>query len=359
MRGHVSSPLARAAVRAAQAVAPSNIAFIKYWGAADLDRAIPLNASLSMTLTRSVSQCDVEPVAAARDEVWLRTDEGEEEPAPEGFTDRVRRHLERLRSWSGRDDRFRVGAWNSFPTGAGLASSASGFAALTLAAMRAWELDPDSSTLSLLARRSGSGSAARSVLGGFVQWPCFRPPTGSAQETPVIDPEGPAVQLAPASHWDLRDVICIIDPTPKATSSRDGHRRAASSPHMSERLRILPSRFERVQRAIHDRDIATLGETIEEEAVELHLVAMSSRPPIFYWQPGTLEVMAEVGRLREDGVPAYFTIDAGPNVHVICPEESEQDVCRRLGSLAAVRRLIRDRVGDGGKPEVLGSAVSP
>ena len=346
----MKAPLPHAAARAAQAVAPANIAFIKYWGAADLDRAIPLNASLSMTLHCSVSRCELDPRPAPDDEVWLRADDGEAHPAPPGFSSRVCRHLDGLRGWSGRSDRFRVGAWNSFPTGAGLASSASGFAALTRAAMEAWDLDPDPETLSLLARGSGSGSAARSVLGGFVQWPGCEPAAGSEAGPSGFDPEGPAVQLAPASHWDLRDVIAIIDPTPKAISSRDGHRRAATSPHMEARLRTLPSRLGRARTAIRERDMEALGETIEEEAVELHLIAMSSRPPIFYWLPGTLEVMAEVRHLREDGVSAYFTIDAGPNVHVICPPESEDDVCRRLGSLAAVEGLIRDRVGSAGTP---------
>jgi diphosphomevalonate decarboxylase len=337
----------------ATATAPANIAFVKYWGAHDLSSGIPLNASISMTLSRCVSTCTVEATpgdAAAgdaagggargeSDEVYV-VGPGEHRPAPDAFARRVLDHLERLRRWAGADCSFRVATRNSFPSGAGLASSASGFAALTLATVGALGAEVTAEELSILARRSGSGSAARSVLGGYVELP----------GGPVPD-DVYARQLAEPGHWDLRDVIAIVVAEPKAVSSLEGHARAPSSPYFRERLACLADRLAVVREALARRDFDLLGPAVEEEAVDLHLIAMSSSPPIFYWKPGTLEVMEAVRRLRTEGVSAYFTMDAGPNVHVICPAEAEETVASRLGALGSVREIIRDRVGPG--PELI------
>ena len=320
------------------AVAPSNLAFVKYWGARDLERAIPRHPSVSMTLSRCCSRCTVETATADGDEVLEVDEEGTPRPAAEGFAAPIRRHVERLRQRAGGGPSLRVATRNNFPTGAGLASSASGFAALTLAAARALGLTPSPEELSVWARSSGSGSAARSTLGGYVEWPT--PDDG--------DLEGPARQLAPSDHWDLRDVIALVDPGEKAVSSREGHARAGSSPHYRKRLQLVPDRLATVRAAIRDRDLDRLGPVLETEAVELHLVAMSSRPPIFYWSPGTLRVMEAVRVLRsEEGVAAYYSIDAGPNVHVVCPPESEERVVERMRELSPVEDVLRDRVGPG------------
>src|SRR5262245_53567510 len=145
--------------------APANIAFIKYWGAHDLDRALPLNSSLSMTLDHCVTHCTVEVLEnKGQDEVWLSEPGGGfGTPEPE-FSARMRAHLDRIRQWAGRSEAVRVATRNTFPTAGGLASSASGFAALTLAAAGAFGKKASDRDLSILARRSGSGSACRSVL---------------------------------------------------------------------------------------------------------------------------------------------------------------------------------------------------
>jgi diphosphomevalonate decarboxylase len=330
-------------VTRATAVAAANIALIKYWGARDLERAVPANASLSMTLRRCVSMCTVEDAPAAGHEVLLRDLQGRPRPAPEPFAARVVAHLERLLEWAGEGRWLRVTTGNSFPMGAGLASSASGFAALACATAAALGRAASAAELSTLARLSGSGSAARSVVGGYVLWP------GSAE-----DPESPARQIAPAEHWDLRDVIAVVDPTSKEVGSREGHRRAASSPYFERRQELVAPRLERVREALLRRDFDALTEAVEEEAVELHLVAMSSRPPIFYWSPGTLETVAAIRRLRRGGVRACVTIDAGPNVHVLCPAEDEERVIGALEALPGVRYLIRDGVGAGPRLEVEG-----
>jgi diphosphomevalonate decarboxylase len=232
----------------ATAEAPANIAFIKYWGAHDLERGVPLNTSISMTLDRCVSTCTVETRPAesdepgSADEVFLAEPEGLQ-PAPDAFARRVLDHLARLRCLVDDEVSFRVATKNSFPAAAGLASSASGFAALTFATTRALGLDPSRDELSVLARRSGSGSAARSVLGGYVELP------GGPHEEDVY-----ARPLASAEDWELRDVVAVVATEPKSVSSLDGHRRVRSSPYFRERLALLPGRLDAVRQAIESRD---------------------------------------------------------------------------------------------------------
>ncbi len=321
----------------ATVVAPSNIAFIKYWGARNLRRAVPVNPSISMSLTECVSRCTAQwDTGRGQHEVLLGDGDGNLAPAPEEFAVRVRGHLNFLRRWAGVGGHFRIATENSFPSAAGIASSASGFAALTLAVTRALGKHLDLPTASSLARLSGSGSAARSVVGGFVEWPVGR-----------SDEACYARVLAGAEHWDLYDVVAVVDRGPKSVSSLDGHRRARTSPFFRTRQRRIPQRLETVREAIANRDFETFSEIVEAEAIDLHCIAMTSQPPIFYWRPATLAVLAAVRTLRADGVPACSTIDAGANVHVICPASSEPQVTAALEAMPEVEQLIRDRVGTG------------
>jgi len=320
--------------------APANIAFIKYWGTRDARRTIPANPSISMTLSRCLTHTTVERLSeSSDDEVWWVEESGAPRPPARGFTDGVLRHLDRLRERAGRRERFRVSTRNSFPSGAGMASSASGFAALAVAVGRLLDLGETPAELSVLARLSGSGSAARSVMGGYVQWPL--------ESTDGTDDDPCATPLAAAAHWDLRDVVAIVDRRAKTVSSRDGHALAPTSPYFARRLERLPARLETVRRALAERSFADLAPVVEEEAIDLHLIAMSSRPPIFYWQPATLEVLAAARDLRLDGVEVCATMDAGANVHLICTPTSEPEVVARLEDLGGVREIVRDRVGPG------------
>jgi diphosphomevalonate decarboxylase len=321
--------------------APSNIAFVKYWGARDLAQALPMNASISMTLTECVSRSTVSFTEGSdeADRIELVGDDGSYTLARGSFRERAVAHLDRVRRWARRSGSFRVATRNSFPTGAGIASSASGFAALTLAATKALGLSLSTPELSDLARMSGSGSAARSVLGGYVEW------------SPEGQGAGHAVAIAPASHWDLRDVIALVDHGEKDVSSLDGHRLASSSPHYETRQRILPERLATVRRAIAERDLATLGPVLEEEAIELHLIAMSSKPPIFYWKPGTVQVLERLRALRREGLESWATMDAGANVHVICSPQAEAPVIAALTALSGVSGVLLDGAGPGPREE--------
>ncbi|MAG57874.1 MAG: diphosphomevalonate decarboxylase [Planctomycetes bacterium] len=324
-------------MRQVTATAPSNIAFIKYWGARDLSLAIPENASLSMTLDvcRSTTTVTLHPHDGP-DEIHIAGDGGVLVAPPESFVTRFRRHVATLREMSGGPrERVEAVTRNTFPSDAGIASSASGFCALALAVSTAFGAEPDATDLSVRARRSGSGSAARSAMGGYVEWP------------PRDDPEGPAFAFADQDAWELRDVIALVQRGPKGVSSVDGHRRATSSPHFRTRQKLVHARLDIVRSAIRDHDFAALTSVLEEEALELHLIAMSSRPPILYWSAGTLDVLHRVQTLRADGVPCAFTMDAGANVHVICPPASEDQVAAGLQDLSSVVSIIRDRTGGG------------
>ena len=322
--------------RKATVVAPSNIALIKYWGTRDTTSTLPFNPSLSMTLRSCVSRTTVSVLTPGEgDRIEMRTAGGSLEPAGDAFRGPVAHHLDRLRAWAGVDCGFRIATENSFPMGAGIASSASGFAALSLAVAAALGREITDQEASILARESGSGSAARSVMGGYVEWP------GAA------DDRSAAVQVLPPEHWDLSDVIAIIDAGEKKVSSRQGHRLAETSPYFEARLRLLPDRLEGVRRSLRERDFDSLAPIVEEEAIDLHLIAMSSKPPVFYWQPGTLAVLERIRELRRQAVPVCATMDAGANVHLICPAEAEDEVAGAIESLPGVQDVIRDGVGAG------------
>ncbi len=315
--------------------APSNIAFVKYWGARNLARGEPMNPSISMSLSRCHTRTTVQfqEGETGADEIRFWDEhQGRLIPTSDSFRQRIQAHLDRLREAFGKSGRIRVATWNSFPSAAGLASSASGFAALTLAVLDAMGVEVPAEDLSLWAQRSGSGSAARSVIGGFVEWP---------------GEDGRARQVAPPEHWDLADVIVVVESGEKKVPSLEGHRRAVTSPHFEARLREVPRRLQKIREAIAARSLDDLGPVVEEDAVELHLVAMTSRPPVFYWAPATLAVLRAVRELREAGVRAYFTMDAGANVHVICPGGDAREVARHLGRTQGIVRIIEDRVGRG------------
>lgn len=320
----------------------SNIAFIKYWGVTDAKLNIPLNNSISMTLADAYTTTTV---------VWdgehrLASDTFEIDGKPftgDGAT-RLIRHLDRIRQLAGVNYFAAVASTNNFPMASGIASSASGFAALTVAACGALKLDLNATQLSAIARR-GSGSASRSLFGGFVEWE-----QGSDDETSV------AHQLFPPEHWQLYDLVAVVSGAAKSVSSEAGHSIAKTSPLNEGRIASLPKALEEVRIAIQSRDIKRLGPVIEQDALAMHCVMMTGTPSLLYWQPGTLEIIQAVRRWREqDNIPAYFTIDAGPNVHVICEKESVAEVEKRLRNLNHVKQVIVSAPGGG--PQLLEELV--
>ncbi len=343
--------------RKATCRAGSNIAFIKYWGVADAgeDLNIPLNNSISMTLadahtTTTVAWDDSDCLPA--DTVVIDGVQLQGAPA-----ERIVAHLDRLRALAGVPYRARVVSNNNFPMASGIASSASGFAALTIAGAAALGLQLDARRLSAVARQA-SGSASRSLFGGFVEWERgwgreeSEEERGESESSSLLDTRSVARQLHDEGHWALRDVIAIVSASAKRVSSSSGHRLAATSPFNAARTRCVGAWLETVRRGIAERDLSLLGPVLEADALAMHAVMMTSAPSLLYWQPGTLEALQGVRAWREDeGVPVYFTIDAGPNVHLICEADSAAEVERRVGALPAVGRVLTSGPGTG--PQLL------
>lgn len=254
---------------------------------------------------------------------------------------RVVEHLDRIRNLAEITAKARVKSQNNFPAGTGLASSASAFAALTVAGTHAAGLDINERALTVLARQ-GSGSAARSIPGGFVEWL-------AASYSPTASDHSFAHTIMPAEDWDLCDVVVIVSRDPKKVGSSEGHAAAVTSPFFSDRLKRLPERFHRVKRELLAHNLKGIGPDLEAEAVELSVMAMTSRPPIFYWSPTTVRVLDAVRAWRAEGLSVYFTLDAGPNVHLICEAKDSGSVAKQAQGLEGVTEVIASGVGTGAK----------
>lgn len=320
--------------------AGSNIAFIKYWGVSDPAINLPLNNSISMTLADAYTVTTVawddgtgevaggEPLQ--HDQIML-----DGKLLIGQSTDRLTKHLDRIRDLAGIDLYARVESKNNFPMASGIASSASGFAALSVAATQALGMELNETQLSAIARQ-GSGSASRSILGGFVEWE-----KGSDDKSSV------AHQLHPREHWNLYDIVAVISSAEKKVSSASGHTLAHSSPLLDGRINSLECALRDVRTAIDERNLEQLGPIIEHDALAMHSVMMTCDPSLFYWQPGTVELIQSVRQWRSDGLPVYFTIDAGPNLHLICEEESVDAICDLLLNKPFVQQVIASQPGPG------------
>lgn len=312
----------------ATAVAHANIAFVKYWGNLVPALRLPYNDSLSMNLSAATTTTTV------RFDAGLHADhlviDGAERIGP--AHERVVRHLDLIRALAGMADRAFIESENSFPMGTGIASSASAFAALTLAAAGAAGLSLGERELSALARR-GSGSAARSVPGGFTLW-----------HAAGTDADSFAESIAPAEHWDLRDIVAVVSHAHKRTGSTDGHTAAAGSPFFAARVAALQARVPEVRQALLDRDLAAFGAAVEAEALELHAIAMTGAPPLLYWTPATVKLLHQTRAWRDEGLAVWFTLDAGPNVHLICEGETADEIEALLAEHDEVESTLHNRV---------------
>ncbi len=250
---------------------------------------------------------------------------------------RVLKIIDLVREKSGVVWGVRVSSNNNFPSDAGIASSASGFSALALGASVAAGLSLSQKELSILAR-IGSGSASRSVIDGFAEWLKGKNNNSSY-----------AVQIADSDYWDLRDIVVVVEAEKKKKSSTEGHEIALTSPFYKARQKVLPKRVREIKKALLSKNLRKFGELLEEEAIELHIIAMTSKPSIFYWNKGTVEAMNNVKELREKGLLAYFTMDAGPNVHVICLSKDAHRINRVLKRLPEVLFTIINKPAVGSR----------
>ncbi len=325
------SPVVTMPNNAVTATAHSNIALVKYWGKSPGEGNLPAVGSLSIGLDALSTTTRLRAIEADHDVVRF---DGEE--AQSSHVDRIVRFLDRIRTRFSVETCFEVDTANNFPTGAGLASSASGFAALTLAADALLELELTPVQLSQLAR-TGSGSAARSIYGGFVEI------------QPGEDPA--AYQIADAPHWPLDVVVAITSEAEKPVGSTEAMQRTAStSPYYQAWCDSHDEDMKAAKAAVEQRDFERLADVAEASCLKMHATMMTSSPPVLFWLGDTMNIMHEVQRLRRDGCPAFFTIDAGPQVKVITTPSSRPIVEEALSAMPGVIRTMSSHVG--GTPSV-------
>ena len=314
---------AERAVRSATARAHPNLALVKYWGKRDEVLVLPHQSSLSLTLAPLSVTAAVElGVGAGEDEVTINGVRaiGQER-------ERVLRMVGRVQAGRPELAGAHVVTAGDFPAAAGLASSAAAFAALAVAARAAAGEKADARAASILARL-GSGSASRSVQGGFCAW---------HRGDRVDGKDSYAEQLFPPSHWpEVRMVVAVVAKEEKEVKSRDGMRHTvATSPYYGAWVEDAEQEVTRAVNAVRRRDLEELGMIAERNAWRMHATALAADPPLCYLKPKTLEVIQAIARLRAQGVPAWFTLDAGPNPVVLTDEKSEPTVtalCRGLGA---------------------------
>lgn len=254
--------------------------------------------------------------------------------------ERVTSSLDLVRTAAQLSAAARVQSNSNFPVGSGIASSAAAFAALSVAGAAAAGLHLDEAALSRLARR-GSGSASRSIPTGFCQWL-----TGD-------DESSVAVSIAGPDHWDLRDLVVIVSQEHKAVGSTGGHKIAGTSSLQAARVAGAKARLRACREALLARDLSAMGPIIEEDTVIMHAVMMTGRPPLYYWSPATMAVIHAAQQWRSDGLEVYFTIDAGPNVHLICQAEEAEPVEAAVREIPGVKDVLTS--GPGGPARLIKS----
>lgn len=318
----------------ATAKAHTNIALIKYWGKRNESLKLPMNDSLSLTLDALSTTTTVEFHSDILSDFFYLNDkelQGEEHT-------RVTRFLQFLRHYSNQEKHAVVRSFNHVPTAAGFASSASGFAALAAASTKALDLDINEQELSRLTRL-GSGSACRSIYGGIVEWKKGKRADGS---------DSFAVQLETEKYWDIRVAAVVLSGEKKAVPSSEGMKRTVNTSVFYQGwLESVLEDLNEMKKAIQQKDFEKLGSIAETNCLRMHGTTLGSAPPFTYWLDVTVRVMGAVHEMRKKGIPAYFTIDAGPNVKVLYLPENEEDVRQSLNAIPGVMSLILSRLGRG------------
>lgn len=313
------------------AKAHSNIALVKYWGKQDAGLKLPQNSSVSIALNDAYTLTTVEfDEKYKEDVVEMKGDTFSEKEKT-----KVSKQLDLVRKIAGIETRAKVVSKNNFPKAAGMASSASGFAALSVAAAKAAGLELSERELSIIAR-TGSGSASRSVPGGVAVW-----------HTAEKSEESYAERIEFPSDWKIRVLLVMAeDKSAKKIGSTEGMALTVkTSPYYKLGVKEAEKDIERIKEAMGRGDWSAFGKVIEDECYRLHTMCMTTTPNILYWRGVTVEVFQALYKLREEGVEAFFTVDAGPHVHVIAKEEDVERVKEELNKLSGVGTIIETGVG--------------
>jgi len=316
------------------AVANSNIAVIKYWGKRDEKLNLPQNSSISFTMDGQLSTTTTVEFdkKLTRDELVL-----DDKATGEKELVRVSQFLDLIRNRAQIQSKAKVISKNSFPKGAGLASSASGFAALAAAASRAAGLQLSEKELSILARQ-GSGSASRSVFGGAVEWQKGNEKNGS---------DSFAAQLSPPEKWKaLRNVIAIVSSEEKKISSRAGMAETVKTSKLyKKRLEEVGRRIETIRNAIRNNDFESMIDAIMQDSDSMHACMADTIPPIIYMNETSHKIAKAVSELNSSEKIAAYTFDAGPNAHVYTTKP--QEVKSMLKEIDGIQEIIECKIGEG------------
>lgn len=304
------------------AQAHPNIALIKYWGKAAQPGNVPATPSLSITLSTLTTTTEVEESAA--DQFFLNG-QPVQDTKVSTCLENLRRHFD--------VPPLTVRSGNDFPTAAGLASSASGFAALITAVDAACGLGLDPARRSDLARQA-SASAARSIFGGFVT---------------LEGPEWQARELLDERSWPLEVVIAVSDTRRKVVSSTDGMRRSAGAAYFPAWVDSTHGDFDAARQVVAERDFTLLADLAEHSCLKMHALMMATPPGLLYWNATTIACVHRVRELRADGVDVFFTVDAGPQVKAVCLPESGDRVAAELEQVAGVTQVLRTGLGEGAR----------
>ncbi len=313
------------------AIANSNIALAKYWGKRDKELMLPYNGSLSMTVNDMYTHTTVEFDKKYTHDILI-VNGTEIKPGTEDYDEYMGAFMKVVRQMTGNKTPVKIVSNNNFPTAAGLASSASGFAAVALAISKALGLPTDPRNVSMLARR-GSGSASRSVLGGFVEWKRGERKDGS---------DSFAEQIAPENYWpEFRMIAVITSKKEKKIKSRAGMAQTvANCPFYPKWVETAQADIDTIRKGIKERNFTLVGTTAEHNCLKMHATMITTRPPIIYWNPTTMEVIHSIMEWRDQGLESYFTMDAGPQVKVFCLEKDVNELSRRLKELTGIEVVV-------------------
>ena len=307
----------------ATALAHPNIALVKYWGKRAGKTNIPATPSLSITLDTLVTRTSVRE--SEQDQVEINGTVVSDK--------KIQDFLIQLRAAYSLPP-LSIESFSNFPTSAGLASSASGFAGLLTAIDAAFRLEMSTSERSIWARR-GSGSAARSIFGGFT----------SLEE---VNGDWCARNVLPMGAWPLKVVIAITSETAKNVGSTEGMERSKqTSPYYGAWTESTKSDHAAGLSAVSQQDFSRLASVAESSCLKMHALMLSSQPPLSYWNGATVETIAAVRELQGAGISVFFTIDAGPQVKALCQEDATDIVVDRLASVPGVLRTLVCGLGPG------------
>jgi diphosphomevalonate decarboxylase len=350
------------------AIANSNIALVKYWGKRNEKLILPQNSSIGLTTDCLSVKTTLEFARKYKKDILI-LDGKEFKRGSEEYDKYFKSFLNKLRNLPRSEIltsaesrkgfasqtsvkillrglaktklRAKAVSQSGFPKAAGLASSAAGFAAMAAAANSALNLGLNAQGLSILARQ-GSGSACRSIFGGFAEWQRGKKRDGL---------DSFARQIANENYWpDFRLVICLTSKKEKKIKSRAGMAQTVkTSPFYDGWLKTIDDDLKKVRKGIRERDFSLVGKTAEENCLKMHALMLTTKPAIIYWNSGTIALIHRVFEWRKNGLECYFTIDAGPQVKILCLKKNLKVLLKRVKKIAGLEGIIVAKPGPGPK----------